>query len=182
MIGSQARGQAAFGSVVPTGVEFALWHLQRLFYNVGLNVRVERGVRRFDMDDFVLFGSTVLWLHGIRDEIGDVDVFVTRGMWGRIVSLGKLVATVETPRAGDPPYLAVGVHPPIHVFYEWTERDAEWLTVEECFESAEIVGGWPCIPVEMVRKHKTLAHSHNLGSEAHEKHARDLALIDEYLR
>jgi hypothetical protein len=148
--------------------------------------------------EYVLFGSAVLYLHGVDvgRPPGDVDVFVNRRVWGEL--LGRTGAAVLTPRAGDPPLLAwdLGDDPPLHVFYEWTARDADWMSVRQCFERAESVGirfrdrdavfatytvGWRCIPLELIRQHKRFAHSHDLGSEEHAKHEADLAILDAHL-
>jgi hypothetical protein len=169
-----ARGLAARRSTVPQGVEFALWWLHGLLRVVGAAER-----------DYVLFGSAVLWLHGIRDEIGDVDVFVTGRVWGALWDLFQLEddkqVTVETPRAGDPPFLSIPLAShPIHVFFDWSKRD-EWLSVPDAFASAETVGGWRCVPLEMLRAWKATAHAENIDSARHQKHADDLVLIDAHL-
>lgn len=148
-------------------------------------------------NEYVIFGSAVLYLHGIRDvnSVHDLDVFVSPRVWGAL--MGDKAATgmtVETPRAGDPPFLEYKIDTPIHFFYAWTPRDAEWITAEECFSTAEIIyrplldfGGlrskseWRCTSLETIRKHKTKAYSMNVGSARHEKHARDLELIDQHL-
>lgn len=158
----------------------SLSYLRRfLFLNAGVT------------DDYVVFGSTALFLRGIRTEesVGDLDVFVSRRAWGVLLGMGGEF-TVETPRADDPPYLCYHLDTPIHVFYEWTARDVEWITARECFEQAEEAvfdGGpmpgelWQVIPVQLVRQHKLQGHLRNVGSPAHEKHLHDLKLIDEYL-
>lgn len=147
-------------------------------------------------NEYVLFGSTVLWMHGLREEVADVDVFVSPRVYGLWKDGPKsfMEAFEERPRADDPPFLNLPTIPPLHAFYEWTARDAGWITAQECFARAEwlsikrrsvgVTGWdltWPCIPLDLVRQHKRLAYQHNLGSEIHEKHRRDLVLLDAHL-
>lgn len=150
-------------------------------------------------EEWVLFGSSVLYLHGLRsaESVGDVDVFVSRRVWGLLLDLlavpGDHGCTVETPRAGDPPFIAYRIKTPIHLFYDWTKRDEEWISVADTFEHAETVsfpildvGGrtyadWRCASLDTVRTHKAKSYEANLGSAAHAKHGRDLKLIDERL-
>lgn len=127
--------------------------------------------------EYVLFGSAVLYLHGIRsaESVGDVDVFVSRRVWGQML---EMEADVLTPRAGDPPLLEFAdltAGKALHAFYGWSARDP-WMSVEACFDSAEDVGGWRCASLEVIRGHK--AHAHLSPDRA--KHERDLALIDSY--
>lgn len=168
-------------------IEFSLcWMRRYLFDAVGAGEA-----------DYVLFGSTVLYMHGIRagNQIGDVDVFVRRDIWARLFErVIRNGATIETPRAGDPPFLAYDLSVPIHVFYDWTARDRDWMTAGECFARARVlrfplqghvVGGdylnWSCIPLELLREHKVLAEQANPGSEKHAKHQRDAVLIEAHL-
>lgn len=132
--------------------------------------------------DYVLFGSAVLYLHGIRsgESVGDIDVFVTRHAWGNLLALDGV--RVLTPRAGDPPFLEFHdlCRTPIHVFYDWTARDG-WLSVQECFDTAEDVRGatgypFRCASLATIRAHKDAAIS-----RGHAKHVADVRAIDRYL-
>lgn len=128
--------------------------------------------------EYVLFGSAVLYLHDIRDgdTVGDIDVFVSRRVWGALMAVDG--AHVLTPRAGDPPLLEFRTSPPLHLFYEWTSRDAEWITYHECWASAEAVRGWQCASLAEIRRHKAKSFEMNSDSPLHQKHARDVELID----
>lgn len=153
---------------VPTvPVEFSLWQLKRLLWHVAAG-----------RHEYVLFGSGALYLYGIRaaESVGDLDVFVTHRVWGKLFALGTDYFTVETPRAGDPPFLAHGLTCPIHVFYDWTRRD-EWMSVKGCFASAEDVRGFRCASLATIRQHKSFAHL----SPQRAKHDRDLVMIDRHL-
>lgn len=139
--------------------------------------------------DHVVFGSTVMYAHGLRETIGDVDVFVTRPAWGRLLAQGD--AIVQTPKAGDPPLLEFDCSdiggPPIHVFYDWADSGA-WLSIDGCFASAETLPGIPDAParlyfasLEWVREVKARSFAANPDSERHAKHGRDVELIDRHL-
>lgn len=144
-------------------------------------------------DEYVLFGSAVMYLHGIDvgRPPGDVDVFVSRRVWGAL--LGSTGAAVRTPRADDPPFLEWDMEdgPNLHMFYEWTARDAPRISAAECFASAERVGvrsqvwgiascrdlPWQCISLLVLRKHKQKPHF----SKDMAKHEGDLAILDAHL-
>jgi hypothetical protein len=165
-------------------IDFSLPMMNKLFYR-----------HHVRSNEYVIFGSAVMYLHDLRDvgSVHDLDVFVSPRVWGAL--LGDKAATgmtVETPRADDPPFLEYKIDTPIHFFYAWTERDRSWMDAGECFARAETVtkpldavgwthSEWRCIPLDLLRKHKALAHSHNLGSREHEKHQRDLVILDEAL-
>lgn len=123
----------------------------------------------------VVFGSTVMLLHGIREDVGDVDLFVTEQAWTALVKCGWVV---RYPRAFDPPLLEwTGGAIKVHAFVRWTARD-DWMNVREAWHEAERVGDWLCVPLELVRRWKLAAHEANPGSQEHAKHLRDVALID----
>lgn len=83
-----------------------------------------------------VFGSTPMGLAGIR-EVGDVDAFVSRGVFERLVRRDGWV--LLRPREDDPPLLEfVTAWGPLHVFYEWTERDASWVSAAMCWEAAVV--------------------------------------------
>lgn len=126
--------------------------------------------------EYVVFGSAVLWLHGIRETIGDVDVFVSPRIWGALADDGW---TVCTPRPDDPSFLELDLapHPSLHVFFDWTSRD-EWLSVPRCFEVAENVRGVQCVTLEEVAQHKRESFALNEGDPRHEKHRDDLAALE----
>lgn len=149
-------------------------------------------------DEYVLFGSVVMHLHGIDvgRPPGDVDVFVSRRVWGAL--LGSTGAAVRTPRAEDPPFLEWDMEdgPNLHMFYEWASRDDHWITAEDCFAAAEPVGvrfvahgrdavlaayankvPWQCISLALLRQHK----SKPFRSADMAKHAADLAILDAHL-
>lgn len=137
-----------------------------------------------DLRDVVLFGSSVLMLHGLREEIGDIDVFVRGRLYGELYRVGL---REERPREGDPPFLVFdGVEGemsvPVHFFYDWTARD-EWVSPGECFARAKMYRGWPCCPLDLVARHKhaalmrLAAEGVRIEGSPWDKHRRDLALL-----
>jgi hypothetical protein len=132
----------------------------------------------YGLTDYVLFGSAVLYLHGLRDPetVGDVDVFVSRRVWEHFTDprfrLGVVPEwSVREPRRGDPPFLLSTTSPPVSAFYDWTRRDA-WMSPKRCFADAERVRGWNCVSLETLRHHKR--HANRQES----KHERDLRVLD----
>jgi hypothetical protein len=151
-------------------------------------LRQELDLANAGRGEYVLFGSAVLYLHGLRDEVGDVDVFVSRGVWADWFQFDGDGWHVRTPRADDPALLELRVEGgvKIHAFYDWTIRDSDWIRMWDCFEQAETVptahlGTWQCAPLSLIRAHKVGAWKANPGSAIHEKHLKDVDAIDDYL-
>lgn len=135
-----------------------------------------------DTPGYVLFGSIVMYLHGVRDDIGDVDVFVRPDYWEALSGRSGWRALI--PNVDDPPLLVGCVEggPDIHAFYAWTKRD-NWLDVSQCWALAEYEAGWQCVPLVEVRRHKQRAWDacgHDIDA-AQAKHVDDIALIDRHL-
>lgn len=138
----------------------------------------------YGLTDYVLFGSTVLYLHGLREPetVSDVDVFVSRRVFDHLTDPRFRLSyvpewSVEEPRVGDPPFLRSTTSPPVSAFWTWTQRD-HWMSVKRCFDDSERVRGWNCASLETVRHHKRNAGRDD-GKRA--KHLRDLAVLDRAL-
>jgi hypothetical protein len=158
-----------------------LWRLfpLRNELNEGADRFVNQGPDGFPGAEWALFGSLVLVLHGLRESISDVDVFVEPELW--LGLSGSLNWRVRLPHIADPPFLERNVGGfRAHAFYQWTPRDP-WVDADKARGHAETIDGWKCTPLELIREHKTGAWDNNPGSGAHEKHARDVRAIDEYL-
>lgn len=143
-----------------------------------LAARVER-VHGVDLDagrSWVCFGSFVLYLHRLREQFGDVDIFVSPAMFDR---LGRRPQwSRRRPDPADPPYLErsySGV--PVHVFADWTAKDPE-VDARQCRRASERVHDWPCAFLDVIRLHKAMSRKH--GPDAHPKHALDVAAIDRF--
>jgi hypothetical protein len=123
---------------------------------------------------------------------GDVDVFVTRRVWGRL--LERPGWEVLTPKAGDPPILSFAdytINPdflvgessiPLSLFYDWSDRFVE-MDAQDLIRKASSVKwevfDFRCIPVEDALAHKQFALQYS--SQYVQKHIPDIAIIEEYL-
>lgn len=126
-----------------------------------------------DNSEYVIFGSTPLILRGILErQPGDVDVFVSRRLWGRWLAMPGW--DWETPKAQDPPILYYNSEPAINAFFDWT-KVKPFVDPSECFASAELTQGFMCASTEEILKHKQGA-SADLS-----KHISDIEAIKESL-
>jgi hypothetical protein len=121
-------------------------------------------------DDYVIFGSMPMWFHGLRDGVGDIDVFVRESAYEKLKADEDMIEVIPDPN--DPPYLEYSlVKPNIHFFYDWTGK-SNAMDMEQCFKEAEVSGGWRFAPLEEVFKWKSEA--------LREKDIEDLVRIKEY--
>lgn len=125
---------------------------------------------------YALFGSIVMLFSGsLGRPLGDVDVFVAPQVWEQLAA--RIAWELHLPDPADPPFLSRRIDGlNVHAFYRWTDKDPE-VNALECRLRAELVHGWWCTPLELVRRHKALCGKHD-GSARHVKHARDVAVID----
>lgn len=152
-------------------------------------LRCELRLARARQCEFVLFGSAVMYLHGLREQIGDIDLFVGRPLYSALRTSGRW--DVCTPRIADPEFLETdcGVGVPVHAFHAWQRRDP-MVDVGACFRYVEVVESWPCIPLWLVRVHKLQALDivRGMGFDGREvlgsrwgKHVHDVEAIDRAL-
>jgi hypothetical protein len=133
--------------------------------------------------EWMLFGSSVMFLHGLRDEIQDVDIFVSPVLWGMLIASGW---DWKTPKADDPPIAEKEICGfTIHAFFDWDQRHGyrifEGGIVNSAFAHAikEIHHGkefW-CQSLEELLRWKKWLYS----NQVHEKHGRDAKTIEIYL-
>lgn len=114
-----------------------------------------------------LNGSAVLVLNGIdngRGGMGDLDIFLATRSWFEIFRIygtanpdvhngWKLVTPNpdDFRERADPPYLLRVMRGlPVHLFFNWRIRHVADIDVNFLIHNAEIVGGWPCAPLQMV--------------------------------
>lgn len=67
--------------------------------NVGLNsIPIFKKLLSLELnpEDYLVFGSTPMWLYGLKDLSGDVDILARGEAWAKATQLGK----VETPASG----------------------------------------------------------------------------------
>jgi hypothetical protein len=125
--------------------------------------------------EYAIFGSTALILRDIiHREPGDIDVFVTRRLWGTLLARPGWV--VETPAAGDPPILSYKATPlDLNLFFDWRDEMVS-IDVDELLSEAESVDYtgmiFRCATVEEVLRQKHAALKAN--TEAVKKHIPDI--------
>jgi hypothetical protein len=133
---------------------------------------------------YVLFGSAVLLLHGLRDEVGDIDVHVTEHIYER---LRERDWREREPDPAHPRLLefeAPGC-PRVHAFYAWQAGDP-WIseTFPVMMREAEMVEGWRCAPLDIIRSHKygcvvqLAQRGVVIEGSPWEKHLHDIRAID----
>lgn len=94
---------------------------------------------------FCLFGSAVMYLHGLREMIGDIDVWVTHSLYRTLLNRGW---KEHSPQFFDPPFAEKrfdGVK--VNAFYDWKKRGMQ-IPIHERLSDPEIVNGWPCQPLQ----------------------------------
>lgn len=115
--------------------------------------------------DYLVFGSTPMWLYGLKDLSGDVDILARGEAWAKATQLGK----VETPASGASKVVRL-FDGEIEIFDGWFP--GEW-DVDELIDNAIIVEGIGFASLENVLKWKK-----EFGREKDLEHAR---VIEEYL-
>lgn len=107
---------------------------------------------------FCIFGSAVMFLHGLRSEIGDVDLFVSGPLYAVLEARGW---REEAPSMlFDPPLVerTFVSDPPAHAFYDWKKRGMQ-IDIERLLCDPETVQGWPCQPLQQLAMWKcSIAH------------------------
>ena len=122
-----------------------------------------------------VFGSGVMLLHGLREEIGDVDLFVTEPAYLRLSKLDSWAQC--TPHPADPPFLEwTGGRVPVHCFVDWAARE-DFVSVADAWARSGYHAGWRCMPLWMVREWKLEAHRRSPHDPRHAKHLADAAVI-----
>jgi hypothetical protein len=133
-------------------------------------------------DEACIFGSASLVMRGVIDrEPGDIDVFVSRRVWGILLAHGW---GWETPDAGNPPMLIRTVAgKKICLWFDWSDP---WLSIDVTallreHDHVEFDGSiWPLVPLSEAKRHKqeAIRYPHNSKRKLHEE---DIAAIDKVL-
>ncbi|MFI2039153.1 hypothetical protein ACH470_31580 [Streptomyces bottropensis] len=121
------------------------------------------------VDDYVIAGSGPMFAHGIRGDIGDVDVVAGGAAWGRALELGK------------PEVAPFGYAQHVVLFDGSVEILDGWFgyPVDALIAEAEIIEGIRFMPLVRVLEWKVKFMGSEVGRE---KDCRDIALIRRYMR
>lgn len=131
-----------------------------------------------------LFGSAVMQLHLLRDDISDVDVAVNYRLFEMLAN--TVACRFEMPRRDHPPLLVFrdgGAD--CHIFYDW-RHDEPAIDLDDCRRTSHIVNGWPCTPLREIRAHKQASIDYCWVRYGYvpprwQKHVHDRDAIDRYL-
>ncbi|MFF8917133.1 hypothetical protein ACF08M_28395 [Streptomyces sp. NPDC015032] len=120
-------------------------------------------------DGYVIAGSGAMFAHGLRKEIGDVDVVAGRIVWGMALKLGQ-------PEPAPLGYVQriVLFGGAIEVLDGWFGHPVDSLILE-----AETIEGINFMPLKRVLEWKIRFRE---GGMDRKKDARDIELLEEYLR
>ncbi|MEU0738684.1 hypothetical protein [Streptomyces sp. NPDC006134] len=120
-------------------------------------------------DGYVIAGSGPMFAHGLRDDIGDIDVVAGESAWRVALELGR-------PEAAPLGYaqrivLSGGV---IEVLDGWFGYPVDSLILE-----SETIEGIKFMPLKKVLEWKIKFRENGVGRD---KDSRDIALLQEYLQ
>lgn len=148
-------------------------------------------ILRMEMDEvdwtynsqYAIFGSASLVIQGVlQREPGDIDVMMTRRLWGTILA-ERPDWQVETPKAGDPPMLVYNSSP-IHIsaFFDWSSLYVD-MDMPHLISTAETVKyldrNYKVIPVQAAWAHKRDALK--FSTKEVQKHVPDIQAIEEWI-
>lgn len=138
-----------------------------------------------EVHEHAIFGSTSLVLNGaLNREPGDIDVFVSRRVWGALLARHEEGWFVETPNAGDPPILSnENWEIPVHLFYDWRDEKLDIDVDRMLFDArpSEEDAAWRVIPVKEALRHKEEAFRWAEYDPSVNKHGPDIVKIKRWL-
>lgn len=154
---------------------------KKLLHTVeALNNEIDLAYPFAHQKDYVIFGSASLAMRGILDrEPGDIDVFMTRKLWGRLLANEDWI--VETPKATHPPILSNKTLPiTVNAFFDWSNEFADMDAAHLIANKEWIWYNYWVYPVvsvqEALRVKEAAAY---LGG--HAKHLPDIEVIKEWI-
>jgi hypothetical protein len=123
---------------------------------------------KLSRDDFVIFGSGPLLAHGIRREIGDLDIVARGRSWEWAREFGEPISDDQSrlPRV----YFWIG-NVEIEIGPRWYSPQL-WDT-DELIDNADVKSGFRFARIDDVRQYKTI-----LGRQ---KDMKDIDAIDAYI-
>jgi hypothetical protein len=149
-----------------------------------MNENLEIALRRLraDLDmaypdwevEAALFGSVTLVLRDVIDrEVGDIDMFVSKRVWGLMLPRARW--RVLTPKPNHPPILAKTFNGyQTHLFFDWSNEHA-FIDPAKLMADSEFVQGWPCATIEEVLRHKKEVQ------KTFKKHEQDITEIERHM-
>lgn len=117
----------------------------------------------FSPGEYAIFGSAPMFVRGIRKEMHDVDIVVTKKLWEKMQSAPGW--KLETATSGDP----VLRFEELELFGGWAP--GEW-DVDELIRTADMIDGLPFVTLENVLRWKK--------AFGREKDLADVRMIEEY--
>lgn len=93
---------------------------------------------------YAVFGTGVMYLHGIREELGDVDLFVTKELYE---ALRDHRGWEEREAEHRPPNLELALPgvPPFHATWQWADQGVWTPDIDAIIHwDHDLVQGWPC--------------------------------------
>ncbi|MEV5310806.1 hypothetical protein [Streptomyces sp. NPDC052610] len=121
------------------------------------------------VDNYVIGGSGPMFAHGLRKEIGDIDVVASGAAWSRALELGQ-------PEAAPLGYAqhVVLFDGTVEILDGWFGYPVDILILE-----AEVIEGIRFMPLTRVLEWKVKFMDSKVGRE---KDRQDIALIRRYLQ
>lgn len=116
-------------------------------------------------EDYLVFGSTPMWLYGLKDLSSDIDILARGEAWSKAITLGN----VETPASGKSKVVRF-FGSDIEIFDGW--YPGEW-NIDDLISNAIIIESIRFASLDDVLKWKKA-----FGREKDLEHAR---VIEEYL-
>ncbi|MCL3992841.1 hypothetical protein [Streptomyces lavenduligriseus] len=121
------------------------------------------------IEDYVIAGSGPMFAHGLRRDIGDIDVVAGSVAWGRALELGH----PETAPLGYAQHVVLSGGT-IEILDGWFGYPVDALIAE-----AEIIEGIRFMPLRRVLEWKLKFMDNGVGRE---KDWRDIEMIRQYLQ
>ncbi len=125
---------------------------------------VELKALNLPVNDFAVFGSAPMWIHGLKELNNDIDLVARGEAWEKAITLGSITTT---PTASRVVRLLDGK---IEIFDTW--GPGEW-DINQIIDNAEEIDGVKFVSLSDVARWKEIY--------GREKDLQHLALIKQYL-
>ena len=125
---------------------------------------------KLDSDDYVVFGSAPMWLHGLKDLTHDLDILAKGSAWEKVSTMGEK----EIPASGVCQVVRL-FDGEIEIYNGWWP--GEW-DIENLISRAQIIDGVRFASLLDVLKWK----KHRVKEWDREKDTEHIRLIENYLK